>query len=157
VPWSFFAANSAGVSSASQLCGRWWLVASRQAARSRAASAIVGKIPTFRHSSRSRPLKLSMKPFSVGHPGRMKANWTPRPCAQTSISLRANSLPFIRKLLRKALSLLDDPIVVHAPNIPQQRLVQDGLRRGLTGSTRLRHTLFLKPSGSLEAPQVVGA
>ena len=35
------------------------------------------KISPFRHSSRRRPLKLSIYPFCTGRPGRMKSNFTP--------------------------------------------------------------------------------
>ena len=47
----------------------------------------------FRHSSLSLPLKLSMKAFSVGFPGRMKARYTALASAQASITFPANSLP----------------------------------------------------------------
>ncbi len=48
---------------------------------------------TLRHSSRNRPLKLSMKPFSTGLPGRKKQSCTPTCIAQASIVRPANSLP----------------------------------------------------------------
>jgi len=38
-------------------------------------------------------LKLSMKPFSTGLPGRMKHSWTPHWMAQASMARPANSLP----------------------------------------------------------------
>ena len=47
----------------------------------------------FKHSSLSLPSKLSMKAFSVGFPGRMKARCTALASAQASITFPANSLP----------------------------------------------------------------
>ena len=48
-----------------------------------------------RHSSRKRPLKLSMKQLSVGFPGRMNSNLTLCSCAQRSRAL-LNKQEFLR-------------------------------------------------------------
>jgi len=50
-------------------------------------------ISVFKRASLSLPLKLSMKAFSVGLPGRMKASYTALESAQASITIPANSLP----------------------------------------------------------------
>ena len=59
------------------------------------ACAIDSKLSyTSRHSSRSRPLKLSMNAFSTGLPGRMKSSATPRRYAHSSRALDVNSVPW---------------------------------------------------------------
>ena len=51
------------------------------------------KMCALRHSSRSRPLKLSMKAFSTGLPGRMNSSRTSCAYAQASIARLTNSPP----------------------------------------------------------------
>lgn len=46
-----------------------------------------------RHSSRRRPLKLSIIAFSTGFPGRMKFKATPRRYAHSSSAFDVNSVP----------------------------------------------------------------
>ena len=47
----------------------------------------------FKHSSRSRPLKLSAKAFYTGRPGRIKLNLMPLRYAHSSMALPVNSGP----------------------------------------------------------------
>jgi len=54
---------------------------------------------TFKHSSRSRPLQLSMSPFSTERPGQMKHNCTSCPIAQASSARLQNSLPLSTVML----------------------------------------------------------
>ena len=86
-------ANSAGVRFPIEECGLSSLYSRRQAANFRRASTKTKNSSPLRHSSRSLPLKLSMKPFSVGRPGLMKSRWTPLLCAQRSIACEKNSVP----------------------------------------------------------------
>ena len=67
-----FIANCSGVKSPSELCGRSVLYSMRHCSITRRAWAIVRNQCSFRHSSRKRPLKLSMYAFSIGFPGRMR-------------------------------------------------------------------------------------
>jgi serine/threonine protein kinase len=56
------------------------------------ASSSEGNHYMFKHSSRRRPLKLSMNPFSTGRPGRIKHNRTLSAMAQASSARPENSL-----------------------------------------------------------------
>ena len=85
-----------GVRSPSTLWGRWWLSWYRRAASFCRVSSRDRNHSTFKHSFRQRPLKLSMKPFSIGRPVRMKINCTPCSIAQASKTRPANSLPSAR-------------------------------------------------------------
>ena len=71
-------ANSSGVKSASELCGRLQLYSMRQASIARRACAMVKNQCSFKHSSRNLPLKDSMYAFSTGLTGRMNARCTAR-------------------------------------------------------------------------------
>src|SRR5207248_1174093 len=62
-------ANSTGVRFPIEECGLSSLYSRRQAASFRRASTKFKNSSPLRHSSRSLPLKLSMKPFSIGRPG----------------------------------------------------------------------------------------
>jgi hypothetical protein len=64
-------ANSSGVKYRSAECGLCELYSTRQAAIFARASNRFQNQLTFKHSSRSRPLKLSMNAFCVGLPGWM--------------------------------------------------------------------------------------
>jgi hypothetical protein len=70
----------------------------------RCTSSIDLKISTLRHSSRRRPLKLSMKPFSTGRPGRVEAQADETLRALAGIDLgtaRVLPLPALLVLLRR--------------------------------------------------------
>jgi len=54
---------------------------------------------SFRHSSRSRPLKLSTNAFSIGLPGRMKWSWTPRAFVQASSARAGNAGPLSQTIM----------------------------------------------------------
>ena len=47
----------------------------------------------FKHSSRSRPLNDSMRPFSVGVPGCVTSSFTPHRLVHSSSALEANWVP----------------------------------------------------------------
>ena len=64
-------ANSSGVCQAIRECGRAVLWSARHHAVVTRAWAIEMKSVSLSSSSRSRPLKLSMKPFCIGLPGAM--------------------------------------------------------------------------------------
>ena len=72
------AANSAGVLSPSELCGRSVLYSLLQSSKFDFASSSLSNQCVFKHSSRSLPLNDSTKALSVGLPGREKHNFTPR-------------------------------------------------------------------------------
>jgi hypothetical protein len=75
------AARSAGVRLSMPPCGRAVLYSSRQASMTRRAAVSASKWCAFRHSSRSRSLKLSMTQFSAGRPVQAHAACT-RPLVQ---------------------------------------------------------------------------
>src|SRR6267143_4665774 len=86
-------ANSTGVRFPIEECGLSSLYSRRQAASFRRASTKSKNNSPLRHSSRNLPLKLSMKPFSIGRPGRMKSSFTPRRYAHWSMACEKNSVP----------------------------------------------------------------
>jgi hypothetical protein len=71
MPWMGRAANSLGVSPFRLVCGLSEVSSVLHSLMIYLASARLAKRSSLEHSSRSRPLKLSMKPFWVGLPGAM--------------------------------------------------------------------------------------
>src|SRR3954451_13714099 len=77
----------------SELCGLTSLSSLLHSSIFSFASARSANQLTFKHSSRSLPLKLSMWPFSVGLAGRMNCNAMPCSNAQASSTFEINTGP----------------------------------------------------------------
>ena len=68
---------------------------SRQTSRMRWAGGMLLNRCSFRHWSRSRPIRLSTKPRCIGLPGAMSCQATPRSCCQARIAWEVSSVPVV--------------------------------------------------------------
>ncbi len=92
------AANSSGDRYLSGLCGLSLLYPFLQASIFALASARVRNQFAFRHSSRNRPLKLSMWPFCIGRPGSMNTRRICRSSHQLKQWRDVNSGPLSQRM-----------------------------------------------------------